>query len=62
MNFKTYFSGLSQDGKNDLAARLNTSIAYLYQLNCGNRKPGYKFFSMIESATNGKVTPNDLIK
>ena len=60
MNLKTYLSACSEQEKNELAEKFDTSVAYLNQLATGYRKAGVKFLMGIESATDGKVTPAEL--
>lgn len=60
MKFKDYWCGLAPQEKLELAERLTTSNDYLSQLAYGHRKAGAKFLLAIESATNGKVKPNEL--
>lgn len=46
--------------RDDLAAKIGTSPAYIYQIISGIRKPGIKTIAKIYKATNGLVGIADL--
>lgn len=56
MNFKEYYSPLSDEEKIILADRLGTSVDYLYQIEKGYRRAGNKILDNMFEATNGKVS------
>lgn len=60
MKLKKYLSTLNDDQKRQLATKLKTSVAYLYQLAGGHRKAGLKIMMLIEPSTDGAVTQGDL--
>lgn len=68
-NFQHYLDGISPEAKKTLAARLDTSVVYLTNLQRGymrsNKKscasPGAKILARIEVATDGEIKPNDCV-
>jgi len=60
MKFETYYAQLDTGERLVLAQKLKTSPAYLYQIASGRRQAGAKFLLNIETATGGRVTPQDL--
>jgi transcriptional regulator with XRE-family HTH domain len=42
--------------------KINYDITYLSKIAKGKRKPGIKLAKIIETATNGQVTVDDLLK
>lgn len=50
--FQSFYTSLSKDEKKALADRAETSVAYLYQLAQGYRKPGIDVMTRLKAADN----------
>jgi len=50
LTFKEFYSALTKDVLVSLAAKANTSTAYLYQIANGIRKPGMSVASKLKAA------------
>lgn len=46
----------------EFSASINYDMSYISKIVNGNRKPGKKLAAIIEKATNGEVTVEELLK
>lgn len=60
MKLSAYFK-ITKTNANQLSKNINMSPGYVYEIIKGIKKPSFKFMMRVQEATQGAVTPVDLV-